>query len=52
MHWISTVIIISALAGVQNTIDMVKFPGIMQTYAHTLIVGMPFCVGLSIPISC
>lgn len=39
LHWISTVVLIAAVAGVSNTVEMVTFPGILQAYAHSLIVG-------------
>ena len=39
LHWISTVVMTAAIAWVGNIVDMVTFPGILETYGHSLIVG-------------
>lgn len=39
MHYTSTVVVIWAIIGVHNVVDIVTLPGIIYTYAHCLIAG-------------
>ncbi|MCJ1307267.1 hypothetical protein MMC25_000913 [Agyrium rufum] len=46
LHALTTIIVISATAAIPNIIDAISFPGIMQTYAHSIIsivvaLGLP-----------
>ena len=40
LHWISAVAMITAVAGVKNTSEMIAYPGLLQTYGHALVASM------------
>ena len=42
LHWISAVVTIAAISGVKDKVDMIAFPGILQTYAHSLLLCTPY----------
>ena len=42
LHWMSAVIIIAVISGVKDKADMMAFPGVLQTYAHSLLLCTPY----------
>ena len=39
LHWISAVVMITAVAGVKDTSEMIAYPGFLQTYGHALVAS-------------
>ncbi|KAK1994442.1 hypothetical protein LX36DRAFT_584345 [Colletotrichum falcatum] len=45
LHWTTTVIVIAAVSGIDDTLNSVMLPGLLQTYTHTfvsLVLGAAF----------